>query len=93
MLKVFRDNLKNLSWVLWLVIAVFILLVFVDFGGTVPGSNTAPNAAAVTVGSQRITYAEFQQAYESDSFRSRKRKQQFWRRQTDGWKIVFEAKS
>lgn len=64
MLKVFRDNLKNLSWVLWLVIAVFILLVFVDFGGTVPGSNTAPNAAAVTVGSQKITYGEFQRAYD-----------------------------
>jgi hypothetical protein len=36
---------------------------------------------------------EFQQAYESDSFRSRRRKQQVWRRQADRWKIDFEAKS
>ena len=64
MLKVFRDNLKYLSWVLWLVIAVFILFVFVDFGGTVPGSSDAPNAAAVTVGRQKITYGEFQRAYD-----------------------------
>lgn len=64
MLKVFRDNLKYLSWVLWLVIAVFILFVFVDFGGTVPGSTSAPSAAAVTVGSQKITYGEFQRAYD-----------------------------
>ena len=26
MLKTFRDNLKYLSWVIWIVIAVFILL-------------------------------------------------------------------
>jgi hypothetical protein len=32
MLKVFRDNLKYLSWVLWLVIAVFILFAFQSFG-------------------------------------------------------------
>jgi hypothetical protein len=33
MLKVFRDNLKRLVWILWVVIAAFVLLVFVDFGG------------------------------------------------------------
>ena len=64
MLKVFRDNLKYLSWVLWLVIAVFILFVFVDFGGTVPGGQAAATSAAVTIGRQKITYGEFQQAYE-----------------------------
>lgn len=62
MLKVLRDNLKNLSWVLWLVILVFILLVFVDFGGTVPGGN-AGTAAAVQVGNQEISYGEFESAY------------------------------
>ena len=47
MLKVFRDNLKYLSWVLWLVIVVFVLFVFVDFGATVPtGTATATDAAA-----------------------------------------------
>ena len=44
-------------------------------------------------GEEQTVLVEFQQAYESDSFRSRRRKQQFWRRGADGWKIVFEAKS
>lgn len=63
MLKVFRDNLKYLSWVLWLVIAVFVLFVFVDFGATVPGGTTAPSEAAATVGGYDITYGEFERAY------------------------------
>jgi len=44
-------------------------------------------------GEEQTVLVEFQQAYESDNFRSRRRKQQFWRRHGDGWKIVFEAKS
>ena len=62
MLKVFRDNLKYLSWVLWLVIAVFILFVFVDFGGSVPGAGPT-NEAAVTVDKHEISYADFERAY------------------------------
>ncbi|MDX1500865.1 MAG: SurA N-terminal domain-containing protein [Thermoanaerobaculia bacterium] len=64
MLRVFRENLKNLSWVLWLVIAVFILLVFVDFGGTVPGGTGRPSDVAATVGSDKISFGEFQRAYQ-----------------------------
>ncbi|MDH3745912.1 MAG: SurA N-terminal domain-containing protein [Acidobacteriota bacterium] len=62
MLKVFRDNLKYLSWVLWLVIVVFILFVFVDFGGTV-NSGSAPLDAAAYVGRDKVTYAEFERAF------------------------------
>ncbi len=62
MLKVFRDNLKYLSWVLWLVIAVFVLFVFVDFGSIVPGP-APPTDAAATVGDDEITYGELQRAY------------------------------
>ena len=62
MLKVFRDNLKYLSWVLWGVILVFILFVFVDFGGGVPGP-ARPNASAATVGGEEISYGELQRAY------------------------------
>ncbi|MEZ5330684.1 MAG: SurA N-terminal domain-containing protein [Thermoanaerobaculia bacterium] len=62
MLKVFRDNLKYLSWVLWLVIFVFILFVFVDFGGTV-NRGTLPSEAAATVGGLEISYREFEQRY------------------------------
>ena len=63
MLKVFRDNLKYLSWVLWLVIAVFILFVFVDFGSGVPRAG-APAAAAVTVGDEEISFGELQKTYQ-----------------------------
>ena len=44
-------------------------------------------------GERDTVLIEFQQAYESDTFRSRIGKQQFWRRHGDDWKIVFEAKS
>lgn len=62
MLKVFRDNLKYLSWVLWLVIAVFILFVFQSFGGARIGGS-APSDAAATVGSYTVTYGEFERSY------------------------------
>lgn len=62
MLKVFRDNLKKLAWILWAVIAVFILLVFVDFG-TVNrrGSQLAP---AASIGDNQVTWADFQRRYQ-----------------------------
>jgi peptidyl-prolyl cis-trans isomerase D len=62
MLKVFRENLKYLSWILWAVIAVFVLFVFVDFGSVVPGLGN-PKSSAVTVGGQEVTYGEYQRAY------------------------------
>ena len=39
MLKVLRDNLKYLSWILWVVIGIFIVFVFVDFGGGLAGGG------------------------------------------------------
>lgn len=62
MLKVFRDNLRYLSWVLWLVIIVFVLFVFVDFGATVPGGSI-PTDAAATVGGHKVTYADYERSY------------------------------
>jgi peptidyl-prolyl cis-trans isomerase D len=62
MLKVLRDNLKYLSWILWGVILVFVLFVFVDFGGGLDTTGGATSAAA-TVGDEQITYAEFQRHY------------------------------
>lgn len=62
MLKVFRDNLKYLSWVLWGVILVFVLFAFTDFGSQSIG-GTAPNTAAAVVGDHEISYEEFQNAY------------------------------
>jgi peptidyl-prolyl cis-trans isomerase D len=63
MLKVFRDNLKYLSWILWLVIFVFVLFVFVDFGGTVGRGGRLPAEAAATVGDMEISYREFERTY------------------------------
>jgi hypothetical protein len=62
MLKMFRDNLKYLSWIIWVVIAVFILFVFVDFGSIQLG-GTAPTDAAASVGDQAVTYGEFERTY------------------------------
>jgi peptidyl-prolyl cis-trans isomerase D len=63
MLKVLRDNLKYLSWILWGVIVVFVLFVFVDFGGGVPGPALRTESAA-TVGDEEISYGELQRAYQ-----------------------------
>jgi peptidyl-prolyl cis-trans isomerase D len=62
MLKTFRDNLKYLSWVLWLVIAVFVLFVFVDFGSINLG-GTAPTDTAARIGDLQVSYAEFERNY------------------------------
>jgi peptidyl-prolyl cis-trans isomerase D len=62
MLKIFRDNLKYLSWILWLVIAIFIVFVFVDFGGGLSGTGSG-RAAAATVGNREISYRDFEREY------------------------------
>ena len=64
MLKVFRDNLKYLSWVLWLVILVFVLFIFVDFGSiNLGGGPAAPGSAAAVVGNAEVSYTAFERAY------------------------------
>ena len=65
MLKAFRDNLKYLSWTLWIVILIFIGFVFVDFGSISPMGPGGPTDAAATIGGEKITYPQFQRAYES----------------------------
>ncbi len=62
MLKVLRDNLKYLSWILWVVILIFIAFVFVDFGGGLAQGNAA-RASAATVGTDKISYADFERQY------------------------------
>lgn len=63
MLKVFRDNLKYLSWILWVVIGLFILFVFVDFGSGLGGQAGAPNSVAARVGDRVVTLEDFQREY------------------------------
>ncbi len=60
MLKILRDNVKYLSWILWVVIGLFVLFVFVDFGTGIGGRNTTSWAAKV--GSTTISSADFHRA-------------------------------
>ncbi len=63
MLRTMRENLKSLSVILWLVIAAFILSVFVTWGmkGSYGGGEMGQGVVA-TVDGEPIDYKEFQQA-------------------------------
>jgi peptidyl-prolyl cis-trans isomerase D len=74
MLKLFRDNLKSLSIVLWFVIAVFVLLVFAEVGVFTPSAVGGPNAPAATADEGiSVTFAEYERAYRplESSYRQR----------------------
>jgi peptidyl-prolyl cis-trans isomerase D len=62
MLKVFRDNLKNLAWILWVIIAIFVLALAVEFGGNV---RQASQNVAATVGGDQVTTQEYRRAYQN----------------------------
>jgi peptidyl-prolyl cis-trans isomerase D len=57
-LKWLRDNLRHLKFILWGVVAVFILLVFVDWGAGRAGRGGGGNAA-VRIGSRVVSESEF----------------------------------
>lgn len=61
MLKVFRENLKTLSWALWIVLIMLVLSVFVTYGMNDQGRQENTQAAA-TVDGHVITRREWQQA-------------------------------
>jgi peptidyl-prolyl cis-trans isomerase D len=61
MLKVFRDNLKNLAWILWVIIALFVLALAADFGSGI-SSGGGRNTAA-KVGRDTVSLTEFQREY------------------------------
>ncbi len=62
MLKTFRSNLKTLAPILWIVIIVFVLAIFYDFG-TIATSQGAAGDSAATAGPHRVTMNEFRNAY------------------------------
>jgi peptidyl-prolyl cis-trans isomerase D len=66
MLQWLRDNLKSLSWTLWLVIAAFVIFYIPDLLNQ-SGAASAP----ATVGDQKITVDEFRRAYRTleDNYR------------------------
>ncbi|MEM9404538.1 MAG: peptidylprolyl isomerase [Acidobacteriota bacterium] len=61
MLNVFRNNLKRFAPILWIVIAVFVLLVFTDYSNNDRVGSSADTAA--TVGDYDISFAEVQNSY------------------------------
>ncbi len=63
MLKVFRDNLKNLAWILWVIIAITVLAIAADFGASVRGRGGADTVAKV--GSETVSRVELQRAYQN----------------------------
>jgi peptidyl-prolyl cis-trans isomerase D len=64
MLKVMRDNLKSLAPILWLVIAIFVLLVFANFGSTT-GSQPSGSDSAATLGSFEVGWRELERAHQN----------------------------
>ncbi|HEV8238414.1 MAG TPA: peptidyl-prolyl cis-trans isomerase [Thermoanaerobaculia bacterium] len=60
MLQVLRDSMKYLAWILWVVIGIFVLFVFVDFGRAGRYASGSPTAAAATVAGQPITRMEYE---------------------------------
>lgn len=62
MLQAIRENLKYLSWVLWLVIAAFIGALFFDFGAITGGQGAGADAAARVAG-EPITFEELSEQH------------------------------
>jgi peptidyl-prolyl cis-trans isomerase D len=63
MLKVFRDNLKNLAWILWVIIAIFVITLAVDFGAGI-GQQGPGGSVAATVGDQTVSLDDFRRHYQ-----------------------------
>jgi len=57
-LKWLRDNLRHLKFILWGVVAVFVLLVFVDWGAGRAGGGGG-SGAAIRVGDRAVSETEF----------------------------------
>jgi len=72
MLTTLRRNFHNLKWILWAVIAVFVVFVFVDWGMGSAGRQGGNDPTWVArVGSNTIPAAEFQREYRDAEERQR----------------------
>jgi peptidyl-prolyl cis-trans isomerase D len=63
MLKVFRENLKGLAWILWVIIALFVLAIAADFGASTKGRGNGDTVAKV--GGETVSRQEFKRAYQN----------------------------
>jgi peptidyl-prolyl cis-trans isomerase D len=63
MLKLMRDSFQQLKWILIGIVAIFILFIFVDWGGGGPNSNTADQGTyAARVNGETISTREFERS-------------------------------
>ncbi|MFA6956455.1 MAG: peptidyl-prolyl cis-trans isomerase [Thermoanaerobaculia bacterium] len=65
MLKVMRDSFQHLKWILVFIVALFILLIFVDWGGAGRTGGSGKNdlgAAAARVNGATISFDEYRRA-------------------------------
>ncbi len=62
MLRVLRDNLRYLSWILWAVILIFVFFVFAEWGGAGQGLQGG-QAVALKVDGEVITFPELDRAH------------------------------
>ena len=70
MLKLMRDRLSSLKWILWFVVFVFVLLVFVDWGSG-RGSSRGMAGVAAQIGDVTISEADFLREMKSTEARFR----------------------
>jgi peptidyl-prolyl cis-trans isomerase D len=63
MLKVFRDNLKHLKWILVFVVLVFIFFVWADFGTGIGNQGPGGPEVAAYVGDGEVTLTELERQY------------------------------
>jgi peptidyl-prolyl cis-trans isomerase D len=63
MLKLMRDSFQHLKWILVAIVAIFILFIFVDWGGGGPNSGNADQSAyAARVNGDTITTREYERS-------------------------------
>jgi peptidyl-prolyl cis-trans isomerase D len=63
MLKLMRDSFQHLKWILVAIVAIFILFIFVDWGGGGPNNGTAdPNGYAARVNGETISNREYERS-------------------------------
>lgn len=63
MLKLMRDSFQHLKWILVAIVAVFILFIFVDWGGGGPNSATADQGTyAARVNGETISTREYERS-------------------------------
>ena len=63
-LRLMREWMKYLKWILWVVVFLFIAALFFDFG-SINQFGRSQGKVAVSVGDEQITYDEFRRQYQS----------------------------